>query len=110
MTEPAGPDWIKGRASLPILFAQTVDHPGRIRFLELSKNISELDALGEAQSILIRCGSISYCFHQLLYRYQTAHKILAGTKLSKPDQMNHLLEDLIAPIRKFVDIEDAQKI
>lgn len=84
MTEPAGPDWINGRGSLPILFAQTVDHPERLRFNKLSKNVSDLEALREAQGIMIRCGSISYGFHQLLYRYQAAQKILMNIKLANP--------------------------
>jgi geranylgeranyl pyrophosphate synthase len=105
MTEPAGPDWIKDRLSLPILFAQTVDHPERVRFHELKKKMSDLETLHEAQNILIRCGAVSYCFNQLIYRYQTASKILTGMNLANPDPINKLLEDLIAPVRKFVDIE-----
>jgi octaprenyl-diphosphate synthase len=105
MTEPAGPDWIKDRLSLPILFAQTVDHPERARFHELKKRVSDLETLHEAQSIIIHCGAVSYCINELMYRYQTAHKILARMNLTNPDPMNKLLEDLIAPVRKFIDIE-----
>lgn len=105
MTEPAGPDWITGRTSLPILFAQTVDHPERLRFIKLSKNVSDLGVLREAQGILIRCGSISYGFHQLLYRYQAAQKILTNMKLAKPNQLKRLLYDLIAPVQKFLNVD-----
>jgi len=104
MTEPAGPDWIKGRVSLPILFAQTVDHPERLHFVELSKNVSDLEALREAQSILIRCGSISYGFHHLLYRYEAAQKILISMKLVDPNSLKRLLYDLIAPVQKFLNV------
>lgn len=110
MTEPAGPDWIQGRASLPILFAQTVDHPERLRFLELSKNILNLEALHEAQSILIHCGAISYCFHQLLYRHQTAQDVMTSINLADPHQLNQLLDHLIAPIGKFFEIENEEPI
>ena len=103
MTEPAGPDWIQGRASLPILFAQTVDHPERVHFLELSKRISDTESLHEAQSILIRCGSVSYCIHQLLSRYQTATRLLREMNLVMPDTINKLLDDLVIPVYRLLE-------
>ena len=108
MTEPAGPDWIKGRSSLPIIFAQTVDHPEGIRFLELCKKISDLEVLHEAQSILIRCGSVSYCIDQLLHRYQTARNILTSMKLAQPNNVDRLLESLIAPVWKLLGTDEKQ--
>jgi geranylgeranyl pyrophosphate synthase len=108
MTEPAGPDWLTGRSPLPILYAQTVDHPERDRFFELRRNISDPQALPEAKAILIHCGAVSYCIDQLIRRYQSAHAILAGMKLALPDRLNNLLEEMIAPVRKVLDIEDEQ--
>jgi geranylgeranyl pyrophosphate synthase len=56
MATPANPDWTLGRSSLPILFAQSVDHAERERFFTLRhqlQTVSDLDLLTEAQSILI---------------------------------------------------------
>ena len=69
---PANTDWADMRNPLPLLFAQVVDHPWRNRFLELRRNIEQPGALAEAQTILIRCGAVSYCIDQLMKRYQTA--------------------------------------
>ena len=69
---PASTDWGDMRNPLPLLFAQVVDHPWRDRFLELRRNIEQPGALAECQTILIRCGAISYCIDQLMKRYQTA--------------------------------------
>ena len=52
MAVPANPDWLQGLSPLPILFAQSVDHPDRARSLELYQNISAENALQEAQDIL----------------------------------------------------------
>ncbi len=41
MAVPANTDWILGRAPLPILFAQSVDHPERARFLEIWEMIPD---------------------------------------------------------------------
>jgi geranylgeranyl pyrophosphate synthase len=103
MAFPANPDWLHGRFPLPILFAQSVNHPDRLRFIELRENISSQDALLEAQEILIRCGAVSYCIDQLLCRHQAAQEILYGTKLARPDLVKNLLEEVIAPVRKLLD-------
>lgn len=91
MATPAGPDWIQGRFPLPILFAQTVDHPDRDRFLELRQRSSDLEALNEAQEILIKCGAISYCIDQLLCRYRDAQTLATSMKLAYPDKLDALL-------------------
>jgi geranylgeranyl pyrophosphate synthase len=78
MAEPANPDWMQGRAPLPILFAQTVEHPERERFLQLKAELPDPAALIEAQAILLRCGAVSYSIHQLLHRHQAATNLLAA--------------------------------
>lgn len=98
MAVPANPDWALGRASLPILFAQTVDHPDRARFLELREAISDPEALTEAQTILIRCGAISYGIHQLLSRYRNAQELLNTAPLVFRGGLENLLEELITPV------------
>ncbi|CAG0977437.1 Octaprenyl diphosphate synthase [Anaerolineae bacterium] len=102
MAVPANADWLQGRSSLPILFAQRVAHPDQARFLELGQSISESAALAEAQSILIRSGAISYCVDQLLSRYQTAKALLQSASLARRDALEDLLEAQIQPVRELL--------
>ena len=105
METPANPDWIQDRAPLPILFAQIVDHPDRERFLELRQSIPDPDALTEAQTILIRCGAVSYGIDQILRRYQEACKILESAPLAHPDKLESLLKDIVDPVKNlFLEI------
>lgn len=103
MAVPANPDWLQKRKALPILFALTVEHPDRAKFLDLYQNISKENALQEAQDILIRCGAVSYCVDQLLRRHQTAQEILSETPLPNNEAVNALLEGVIAPVRKLFE-------
>jgi len=95
---PASPDWLLGRASLPILFAQIVHHPLRERFIELRQAIPQEEALAEAQTILLHCGAISYGMQQILLRQQSACDLLATITLPYPDVLQFLLDDLVQPI------------
>lgn len=101
MAKPANPDWVLGRAPLPILYAQSVDHPERQRFLELRQAIPDPQALAEAQEILIRCGGLSYTIHHLLLRYQRAETLLAGMKLPQRVKLDKLLKELMKPVWKL---------
>ena len=103
MAVPANPDWLQGRKPLPILFALSVDHPDRARFLELYQNISTENALQEAQEILIRCGAVSYCVDQLLRRHQTAQDILNKTPLPNKGTVDSVMEGVIAPVWKLFE-------
>ena len=107
MAEPANPDWTQGRFPLPILFAQSVNHPDRDRFLTLRPHVSDAEALHEAQEILICSGAISYCIDQLLYRHQQARTLLGGIDLICPDRLETLLEWVIAPVWKLLDAAGA---
>jgi len=109
MTAPACPDWIQGRAPLPILFAQTVDYPDRSRFLELRQRILDVEALREAQEILIQSGAISYCIDQLLRRYRGAHAVAIKMKLVHPDKLDALLEELIVPVWRLFEVPEKQQ-
>lgn len=104
MAVPANPDWLQGRKPLPILFAQSVNHPERVKFEELYKNISVVNALQEAQEILIRCGALSYCVDQLLRRHQTAHDILHKTPLPNKEGIDSLIKEVIAPVWKLFEV------
>lgn len=104
---PANPDWLQGRRPLPILFAQLVEHPERVKFVELCQNIAREHAVEEAQAILIRCGAISYCIDELIHRHRKAEQLLHKTPLANQETIQALLEELIAPVRnvfKSMDI------
>ena len=103
MAVPATPDWLQKRKPLPILFALTVEHPDRARFIELYENVSAGNALQEAQEILIRCGAVSYSVDQLIRRYQTAQEILNKTPLANKESVNSLIEGVIAPVWNLFD-------
>ena len=101
MATPANPDWINGRSPLPILFAQVVDHPAQTRFLELRRAIPDPAALEEAQTILVRCGAISYAVDQLLSRYHLAQEKLAATRLVQKLELETLLDEVMEPVRRL---------
>lgn len=101
MAVPANPDWTLGRAPLPILFAMCVDHADKARFLELRQAIPNPEALTEAQTILIRCGAVSYCIDQILRRYQAAQKILGSMSLYQHEDFENLLDSIVKPVEKL---------
>jgi len=101
MAVPANPDWTLGRSTLPLLFAQTVEHPDRARFLELRTALPDPYALAEAQTILVRCGAISYGVYQLLSRYQMARAALEHLALGHRSVLEALLEEQISPVREM---------
>jgi geranylgeranyl diphosphate synthase type I len=103
MTTPANPDWLQGRSSLPILFAQSVDHPERARFVELRRSPSDPGALAEAQAILVRSGAMSYCVDQIIQRYQKAQAMLNALSLPYHAGLQALLETQITPVLKLFD-------
>lgn len=104
MERPANPDWIERRSPLPILFARLVDHPDRIRFMELYQNIAVDGALEEAQEIIIRCGAVSYCVHQLMGRLERSYEILDDLSLEKASTIRSLLDEVAAPIQKLLEV------
>jgi len=103
MAEPANPDWLQKRKTLPILFAQTVGHAERENFVRLCQNITSADALQEAQAILIRCGAISYCIDRLLHRHQAAQAILDKITLPSKGTVDSLIDKLVAPVYKLFE-------
>ena len=106
LAEPANPDWVLGRYPLPILFAEIVEHPEQARFKMLRQSMSgsenatniNLEALTEAQDILVRSGAISYCIHELLNRYQITCQKLAIIPLVQRDELSQLLEKQVKPV------------
>jgi geranylgeranyl diphosphate synthase type I len=100
---PANSDWLQERLPLPILFAQTVEHAERARFLELRREITHESALLEAQDILIRCGAVSYCVDQILRRHQAAQEIIAALSLPHRNVLDAMVEEVVAPVWKLFD-------
>lgn len=100
---PANPDWIMGRFPLPLLFAQVVDHPERERFIQLRTNITRPEALEEAQTILIRCGAISYAVAHLIERHKKAQQLLESMPLVNKQKLSGLLDTAIAPVNRLLD-------
>lgn len=98
---PANPDWILGRHPLPILFAQSVDHPDRERFLALRLNSTDPLALTEAQTILVRCGAISYCIDQVIMRHNQAKNLINSLPLANLTQISTLFDGLVDPIEEL---------
>jgi octaprenyl-diphosphate synthase len=98
MASPANPDWTEGRWPLPILFAQTADHPERERFLQLRTAVLNPEALAEAQAILVRCGAVSYCVYHLLHRYRQAQAVLNGVPMANRSGLENLLGNLVSPV------------
>jgi geranylgeranyl pyrophosphate synthase len=109
LATPAGPDWLNWQPTLPILFAQVVNHPDRERFLALREDIEKPEVLREAQTILIRCGAISYCLDQLITRYETAKTSLAEIELANPASFEKLFEEMVEPVRQMVRALEAKR-
>lgn len=108
---PAQPDWDKGRAPLTILFAGKVDHPLRRRFEELRPHVRDSpQVLEEAQEILIHCGAVSYCIHQLLQRHEIVKGILGGLMLARGGILEEVFDDLIQPVFRLFREVDASFI
>lgn len=103
MQKPANPDWTQGRSPLPILFATLVSHPDQGRFRALRQLISNPGALAEAQTILIRCGAISYVIDQLLQRHQKAEALLEEMVLVNSGVIRDLLNKTIEPIHHLLE-------
>jgi geranylgeranyl pyrophosphate synthase len=101
---PADPDWVLGRPSLPILFAKLVNHPERERFIKLQRDIASPTNLDEAQSILLRCGAISYCIDQLLVRYQQAKQMLSEMTLPDTSEVEALFTGTIRPVLELFNL------
>jgi geranylgeranyl pyrophosphate synthase len=101
---PAKPDWKNGRVSLPILFAQVVNHPLQSRFEELRPHVCEqVTALEEAQQIVIECGAASYCIHALLDKYEKARELISVLKLERRDVLEKIFEDVTQPVFRLLE-------
>jgi geranylgeranyl pyrophosphate synthase len=103
LSNPADPDWLEGRNSLPILFASIVQHPEQGQFLALREHIEQTENLREAQDILVRSGAISYCLDQLVIKYSEAQVLLAQTPAQKPELLSALFDELVEPMKELLE-------
>ena len=108
LASPANVDWLRGRSPLPILFAESVDHPARERFVNLLNQVTDEEKLREAQSILVSCGAISYCVNELLARKDQAQSLLQEIQLADPQPLQQLLDQTIAPVKHLFASVGAQ--
>lgn len=108
MSIPANPDWTENRAPLPILFAQTVPHPDRDHFIHLRQQLPNPLALARAQQILLECGAISYCLHQLQQRHTQALTLLNSLDIPAPHHITSLINDMSRPIDTLINHQMAQ--
>jgi geranylgeranyl diphosphate synthase type I len=99
LAQPANPDWLLERAPLPILFAQTVDHPERQHFQQLRQRIADPAALAEAQGILIRCGAVSYCIDQIMRGHAAGQQLIAEMQLVDSSELMALIDGLATPVQ-----------
>jgi geranylgeranyl pyrophosphate synthase len=92
LESPANADWKQGRNNLLILYALTTDHPQRQRFTQLLPDVDDPAKLAAAQKILIASGAVAYCAYLLVYRYQSASKLLSQMELPCPAPLVSLLD------------------
>ena len=98
LASPANVDWTSGRYPLPILFAETVDHLDRNRFVALRAQVDDTQRLKEAQAVLVSCGAISYSVNELLLRHQAARQLLGAMQAPNPAPLASLLQEVIEPV------------
>lgn len=103
MSVPANPDWTQGRSPLPMLFAQTVSHPEKARFVQLRQAMPDEAALSEAQQILVRCGAISYAVDVLLRKYETVMEMIRSIALPRTGVLEGLLKEIVDPVLKLFE-------
>ncbi|MBI4739123.1 hypothetical protein HY772_06210 [Candidatus Woesearchaeota archaeon] len=89
------------KVQLPILFAQTVEHPQRERFRKLRQAIEDPEALIEAQTILLGSGAIGYGIHHLLHRHQEGRDLLRTMPLHHKESLESFLEKQVEPVRQL---------
>lgn len=106
---PARADWGRRSNNLPILYAMTADHPNRERFLELSRQTDDPEALEEAQKILLRSGAVSYCAFKMIELSQEAREVLARTPLVNPEPVERILAAHLRPLHKLLELAGVEE-
>lgn len=109
LASPANPDWLAARASLPMLYASLVEHPDREHFLHLRQKVKDPKALNAAQTILLRCGAVSYCVDQILYRANMATNQLASIPLREFSILETMFHELARPVEALLAAANCSK-
>ncbi|MEZ4834501.1 MAG: polyprenyl synthetase family protein [Caldilineaceae bacterium] len=99
---PASPDWLDNHCSLPILYADSVAHPERDHFRWLRSNVSDPANLSEAQAILIRSGSVSYCIYHLNELITQLDRMIDNAQLTNADVLHRLVAEVAAPVHSLL--------
>lgn len=99
---PAGPDWLAPRHNLLLLYATLAEYDQKNDFMLLRERILDPAALEEAQTILIRCGAVSYAVHHLLVRYRRMRQLINSLGLPRPDIVQTMCDHQIRPVASIL--------
>ncbi|MCB8979127.1 MAG: polyprenyl synthetase family protein [Ardenticatenaceae bacterium] len=100
---PACPDWQRGGGNLAILYARLAEHEGKARFEALLPQIEKVEALEEAQQILLQSGAVSYCIYHLLQLARQARDVLAGCAVARPELLQQFLAERVAHLFELLE-------
>jgi geranylgeranyl diphosphate synthase, type I len=100
---PAQPDWRRPRNNLLTLYALTVDHPDRERFVKLLEKTDQPDQLREAQAILSRSGAVSYCAYHLVKRHKEASDLVADLELADAAALSAFMDNHFLPAMMLLE-------
>ncbi|HYG65259.1 MAG TPA: polyprenyl synthetase family protein [Thermoanaerobaculia bacterium] len=100
---PAGADWQRRSHNLALLYAMTAEHAERSEFLHLSTRAAEPAALAAAQTILVRCGAVSYCTLRMLEFSHAARERLSRLQLADRKPIERLLEIQAKPLAHLLE-------
>lgn len=100
---PPNPDWYNGRHPLPILFAETVEHPWQKRFIDIRNSVDDPEMLAEAQEILIRCGAISYGMYKIENHYRESVQLMELLHSKDITPIKMVFDELLHPVNHLIE-------
>ncbi len=107
LARPATADWQRRHGCLPILYARISEHPERDRFHELADRVGadrqDIQALEEAQDILVRSGAVSYCAFRLAKSYRAGVEELDRLELPHGESLLELFDYQARPLRRLFE-------
>ena len=102
LTVPANQDWNLDRYPLPIIYAYIVEYPEKEEFVLLHSQVDNIVNLKRAQTILLRCGAISYGLYCIQEKHRQVMEQLSSVDLVNPQPINDLFSRIITPINKVI--------
>jgi hypothetical protein len=81
----------------------TAEHAERSEFLHLSTRAADPAALAAAQTILLRCGAVSYCTLRMLEFARAAREGLSRLRLTDRRPLERLLEIQAMPLSHLLE-------